>query len=302
MRGKEKLRYDELHAKLSNAQVLEDLPPRHQDAIAAIFSRPERTLFVYDAVTGPKRNRETAEDLLKRFTVPSSQIVSDVPLPQSNAESFLEKQTEMNGKLLESYERIRARITEDIDTVVILGNRSYALSFDHWAENKSTSPKQSMDRFEERGYAFYDLDASGSVLPQNGNEPTILPEDFAAIRSVVDPLLPSSPASVLPIMHPVSYAKIVTSYLRGTIAESRDSDHPLLRAVCYDPVVSKVFRPWLVQTCIDRRNSVVLERFFPDGIPSIVQSEALLLLRIFHQADSSDAPIVAWAGRCLFRA
>lgn len=111
---------------------LGELPDDFKKAYDGILSNCQKTLFVYDGATSLPRVQSTAEDILKNYPIPECQIIRDTRLEGSYDEK--EDPLERKNRTIEEFRALRKTLQErdlsEIDTIVIISNRTYVQPFD----------------------------------------------------------------------------------------------------------------------------------------------------------------------------
>ncbi len=161
---------------------LDEIPNDEKEKLkktyAGIFSHPEKTLFIYDDQDWMERVRFTAIDLLGIYGahIPEDHIVRDISLRgtyDDNEDPLLRKER-TTGEIIELRSIIKERNLKNIDTIVIIGNRTYCEPFDLLSGGKKDILQKDL---EATWYLFRDFGTDlEPILPTN-DALIIRPED-----------------------------------------------------------------------------------------------------------------------------
>lgn len=164
--SEENKKLKELGKKLQIIPDYNKAPIWLQNSIGRIFSNPEKTLVICDNETEnlpedkqDKRTVVTARSFQKQFPELKEMIFAN--LPESKKEEKLIVNQSLLGRLIgETFIQMESSLPldyPDIDTIVVVSNRSYVDSFNKAWEVMDFSPKEAIKFFEDTGFISYEF-------------------------------------------------------------------------------------------------------------------------------------------------
>lgn len=171
------------YAKLE--EIPEEERERFKRAYDGIFSNPDKILFIYDDQEWLERVRATAKDLLNKYcpSIPESHIIRDISLrgTYDDTEKPLVRKKRTIEEMMDLEAVFKERNLSDIDTIVIVGNRTYCEPFDLLSGGKKDLTQQLL---ETRWYQYRDFDYSLSPIIPTSTSLVISPEIYRYLHEI----------------------------------------------------------------------------------------------------------------------
>ncbi len=172
--------FNELSKKIQIFSDLKDTPLWLQKSINQIFAHPEKTCVVCDNdATQPLSNIQE-----KRTVVTARNFEAQFPwilliqknLPESDKDSqFIDNQAELAQFLSQTFSHLSVSLPPEIDTIVIVSNRSHVPAFNNASISINLSHEETIKFFEKIGFISYDFHLTSKKTKKNSWEEIDIP-------------------------------------------------------------------------------------------------------------------------------